>query len=181
MGKTTWQIEEEQKRVAQREFTYWRKVAIANGDVAMNGDLLGGAVERAKRKQTVTLAGFSFQFEIVSIPRRTSGEWKGDPAASHYQVNITCDGDPKGYTCEYSQGSGIEGWPRARRVLESLILDATSGIDDFEDFCSNTGFDPDSRQAKRTHEACTKVTRWFNQHGVSDNDLYAIQQELEGE
>lgn len=39
-------------------------------------------------------------------------------------------------------------------VLYSLILDAQSGSELFEDFCSNLGYDEDSRTAKNIYDQC---------------------------
>lgn len=185
MGKTLWQIEAEQKRIAQREFKYWRKVAIDNGDIAKNGELLAGAVDRAKQEQTVTIGRFTFTVQITSIPRRSDGATWGDSAATHYQVHVSCktdNGAKEGaYTCEYSQGSGIEGWPRARRILESVVSDALAGLADFEEFCDNFGCDPDSRQAERIHSQCRKVYKVFTRWGLNEEGIGELYQELEQE
>lgn len=44
--------------------------------------------------------------------------------------------------------------PTARDVLESLQLDARAGAGSFEDFCSDLGYDSDSRKAEKIWEAC---------------------------
>lgn len=61
-----------------------------------------------------------------------------------------------------------QGWtksPNAADVLSSLVMDAAYGNDSFEDFCANTGYDTDSRQAERIYKACVatlpKVQRFL--------------------
>lgn len=44
-----------------------------------------------------------------------------------------------------------------------FVSDAVSGVDTFEDFCAELGYDPDSRNAEKIHNACRraykKITR----------------------
>lgn len=47
--------------------------------------------------------------------------------------------------------------PKAASVLHSLLLDTDCGADTFEDFCSNLGYDEDSRKAHDTYLACQKL------------------------
>lgn len=42
-------------------------------------------------------------------------------------------------------------------VCYSIAMDASSGRMDFEDFCSEFGYDSDSRKAKKIHKACKKA------------------------
>jgi hypothetical protein len=44
--------------------------------------------------------------------------------------------------------------PDSSDILGSLLLDASSGSDLFEDFCLNYGYDTDSRKAEKTWLAC---------------------------
>lgn len=57
-----------------------------------------------------------------------------------------------GYGCRDGGGE-----PKLSGVLECLILDASTGDQSFEDFCSDFGYDTDSRRAERTWEACVDV------------------------
>lgn len=56
--------------------------------------------------------------------------------------------------------------PTAASVLHSLFLDASAGAETFEDFCSNFGYDTDSRKALDTYLACqengVKLRKIFN-------------------
>lgn len=182
MGKTIYQVEQEQRRVRVMEDRYWRGVALANhgmseGDHRFRFEWIG----EAKIRQQIEIGGYNFVLLITQIPSRTginSGS-KWDASASHYQVMLSLAGNDAAYTCQYSQGSGIAGYARAARVMESILTDAYAGTDNFEDFCSNFGLDSDSRKAVRLWETCREVTRFFNQVGFKNCQLYALVQSLE--
>lgn len=65
----------------------------------------------------------------------------------------------KTYSVDYWQGTGIKNKPTLEGVMESLFLDAESGNDSFEDFCSNFGYDTDSRNAEKIWNACQKTKK----------------------
>lgn len=44
--------------------------------------------------------------------------------------------------------------PGIRDVLHSLVIDAEGAFESFEDWCSNRGYDTDSRKAEATYRAC---------------------------
>lgn len=44
--------------------------------------------------------------------------------------------------------------PKLNNVLYSLAMDAQCGAETFQDFCSNFGYDIDSRKALAIYEAC---------------------------
>jgi hypothetical protein len=58
--------------------------------------------------------------------------------------------------------------PTSADIVYSLISDAQSGSDTFEDFCSNLGYDTDSRKAFDTYLACqgalNGMRRLFREH-----------------
>ena len=59
-----------------------------------------------------------------------------------------------------------------------MIDDAIAGLDSFEDFCSNFGYDEDSRQAERIYKACVKKVKKCENIGIYEDDLYKIIDEL---
>lgn len=185
--KYEWQHKEEQKRIMNREFLYWKKLYLEAGGLKDSDPRFhGGLLQAFKENQRVAIGRFEFMLQITSIPRRSDrdqSQWDKD--ASHYQVTISVATDngkkDRTYTSEYSQGSGIEGWPRARRVLESIVMDAQSGIADFDDFCSDFGYDNDSMSADRTWRACRKVTKFFNQIGLNDDGIAELDKLLREE
>jgi hypothetical protein len=67
----------------------------------------------------------------------------------------------KQYTFPYYNGYGHRGAePTLDEVLESLFLDADSYNNyDFEEFCSEFGYDSDSRSAKGIYNQCGKISK----------------------
>jgi len=67
----------------------------------------------------------------------------------------------------------------ALNALYCFVSDAVSGLDSFNDFCSNFGYDIDSRTAYKTWQVCqhsaTKAQRVL---GVSRSELYDFLNEL---
>ena len=76
--------------------------------------------------------------------------------ATHYSVTLH---RPDGRTVEtpYSCGSGIKEKPDAAGVLDCLCSDASLACNTFEDFCSETGYDEDSRTSERIWNACCET------------------------
>jgi hypothetical protein len=74
----------------------------------------------------------------------------------HYDATVSFEigGKRVARDFEYHVGSGVTGAPKRRDLLSCLALDATSGDQSFEDFCSDFGYDTDSRKAYATWEAC---------------------------
>jgi hypothetical protein len=58
-------------------------------------------------------------------------------------------------TTYFSMGYGHHGKaPKAAEVLDCIASDASGADGSFEDFCSNFGYDEDSRKAEKTYKAC---------------------------
>jgi hypothetical protein len=61
--------------------------------------------------------------------------------------------------------------PDLSDVVECLLSDAQAGAQSFEDFCSDFGYDVNSREAERTHNACRdnlcKLLRAFGFDGIA--------------
>jgi hypothetical protein len=58
-------------------------------------------------------------------------------------------------------------------ALYCFVSDAVSGLDSFEDFCSNLGYDTDSRSAFKTWQACQRSSiKAMRVLGVSRSELY---------
>lgn len=55
--------------------------------------------------------------------------------------------------------------PKYRDVIYSLALDAQCGSDTFEDFCSNLGYDTDSRKALETYLECQTAVQKLRKLG----------------
>jgi hypothetical protein len=60
-----------------------------------------------------------------------------------------------------------------------FIGDCASGVESFEDFCSNFGYDNDSREAKQIHKACKKsLTKFCKLMELNKSDCHTILWEL---
>ena len=76
------------------------------------------------------------------------------PGTHPYKVTLRYRG--RRLTCPFFMGPAHEREPSAADVLSCLISDALSveSASDFEDWCSELGYDPDSRKALATYNAC---------------------------
>jgi hypothetical protein len=64
-------------------------------------------------------------------------------------------------------------------ALYCFVSDAVSGLDSFEDFCSNFGYDPDSRSAYKIWQICQlSSVKALRVLGVSRSELYDFLNEL---
>jgi hypothetical protein len=86
----------------------------------------------------------------------------GDMPAGSYHYKVRLSRNVPGYgprqiTTYFSCGPAWDREPQAADVLSCLISDARSGEESFEDFCSELGYDSDSRQAERIWRTCRKV------------------------
>ena len=68
-----------------------------------------------------------------------------------------------------------------KHALECILSDALAGIDSFEEFCGNFGYDEDSRSAERIHNACKETTTKINALGISEDEIYSILNDLNGD
>lgn len=60
------------------------------------------------------------------------------------------------FTFDFWQGSAIKGEPTVIGTLECLLSDSQADDQSFEEFCSEFGYDTDSRKAEQTWQACKK-------------------------
>lgn len=58
---------------------------------------------------------------------------------------------------DFFMGSAHTSEPTAADVLSCLCSDTFAGEQTFEDFCSELGYDPDSRKAERTWKTCRSM------------------------
>jgi hypothetical protein len=74
------------------------------------------------------------------------------PGSHPYKVTLTYQ--RRRLTVPFFMGPALCEEPTAEGVLECLLSDASAGEMTFEEFCSDFGYDSDSRKAERTHRAC---------------------------
>lgn len=96
--------------------------------------------------------------ECVRIHSRPFTEDTGDQwhaSAAHYVVTIACE--KRTLTTFYSTGALRKDKPGLSDVLGCLVSDARSADQTFAEWCSDLGYDTDSRRALATHEACVRT------------------------
>lgn len=78
--------------------------------------------------------------------------------ADVWRVTITRDG--KRIQVPFTQGIAYKGKPpTVDTLLESLVHDAQYGQEDFDDFCSNLGYEEDSRKALKAWKSCQSIAQ----------------------
>ena len=94
---------------------------------------------------------------------RVTGDWAG---AAQYKVTLYMAG--RQLTVPFYMGVAHTRGPSAADVLYCLASDAQAGDLSFEDFCSDFGYDSDSRKAEQTWKACVRmaprVRRFLGEH-----------------
>lgn len=97
------------------------------------------------------------------IDERTDGLMSDmPPGSSHYRIKLMHKG--RKMTILYSQGPAITGEPEYKSVLSSMMLDSqpfTNGGCSFEDWCSEYGYDTDSRKALAIYHQCERQSAKF--------------------
>jgi hypothetical protein len=75
--------------------------------------------------------------------------------ARGFKVRLSYQG--RTLTVPFYQGAARTKDPTAADVLRCIMSDARAGEQDFESFCGDFGYHPDSRKAEATWRACRKV------------------------
>lgn len=89
----------------------------------------------------------------ASLPYNKMDDWQKN--AHNYRVTLKYQ--RRAYTFDFFMGSANTDEPSSEGTLECLLSDASSADQDFESFCSDMGYDSDSRKAERIYQACQKV------------------------
>jgi hypothetical protein len=76
-------------------------------------------------------------------------------------------------TIDWWQGTGIADDPDAASVISALLSDANAGAGTFEEFCSDMGYDSDSRKAEKTWRACKRINPQIRRLLGADFDQFA--------
>jgi hypothetical protein len=85
------------------------------------------------------------------------GEARGEGfEGAYHNWRVTLKYRGRQLTTDFFGGAMVTD-PSAADVLSSLLMDARVGEETFEDFCSDFGYEPDSRDAHKTWQACTRM------------------------
>lgn len=95
------------------------------------------------------------------------------PGSMHWRCTLRLG--RRSMTVPFSQGPAICKEPTAADVLDCIASDVASvaGLQGFEEWCANLGYDPDSRKAEKTFRAIERqvdvLERWLgDSDAVSD-------------
>ncbi len=87
--------------------------------------------------------------------KATPSTWEN---TRHHAYRVTLRLGRRTLSTDFFTGIGWNKEPSAADVLSCLVSDASSGEhDSFEDFCSNFGYDTDSRSAESTWKECKRT------------------------
>lgn len=96
----------------------------------------------------------------------------------HNQFRITVQKDKVrrtfnyyGSQHDYEQGKIELDRTDLKDCLYSFFSDALAGMQNFEDFCSEFGYNTDSRKAEKIYKLCQKSTQKALDLGLIENDL----------
>ena len=109
-----------------------------------------------KTTARITLEQFIEDHKLGIICRRTKANpnMESETPMDHWKCVLN---NPAGKTLHvfFSMGQGHKGkQPKLDEVLNCLASDCSGVENDFEDFCSELGYDTDSRKAERIFKTC---------------------------
>ena len=111
----------------------------------------------------------------VGSPKYGPVDW--DKGYDHYTFPVTLRKDGKSMRTEFTQSRVRGSNPPTEYDIVSCLTKSDPGT--FEDFCSEFGYDTDSRQAEKTYKAVKreweKVARVFGSEGECLEDLCNVE------
>lgn len=92
----------------------------------------------------------------ASLAWEKQDDWQ--KRANGYRCTLSYRG--RRMSLDFWQGSGIAGFPTVEGVLDAVLSDASTidNASSFEDWCSELGFDADSRKAEKIYRASVRQT-----------------------
>lgn len=108
--------------------------------------------------ETQTVAEFATKHGITIADWTTHGFHADEDGWEHQRWTFILAHEGRTLTVPFRTGTGWDREPSITDILDAIASDAHAGADlDFEEFCSNFGYDADSRKAYATWEACVKM------------------------
>jgi hypothetical protein len=97
----------------------------------------------------------------------------------HFKINLSTENgndsfDYYGSAHDAGENKTVMSDDDLKRSLDSIVGDALYGLSDFEEFCSDLGYDEDSRSAERIHKACVDTYNRMSALGFSEYELREI-------
>lgn len=119
------------------------------------------------------LKSLGVKLDVVYLGYQAEADVPQDKRWPHFLWHVTVSLGQKSHSTDYRAGvghakKGTAIPPKAADVVYCLISDAQNGRETFEDFCSNYGYDTDSRKTLDTYLACqvaySACWRLFGEH-----------------
>ena len=105
------------------------------------------------------LGAMGVRATIMSVDRRP--DWNDEYSKTQNHWGFTLSRGKHEHGGYYSQGSAVLGAPDVVDLIGSLLADTTDYEPDFDDWCSNTGEDTDSRRAYAAWETIGKENEFL--------------------
>lgn len=119
-------------------------------------------------------------FEVKASYKGTKrADWNSENFNNHMVTVTNADTDQK-ITFEFWASIANPELKTDYDVLNAFycfVSDAVSGSQDFENFCSEFGYNSDSRQAEKIHKKCKKSLEKLKK--IYDGDIYDLANELQ--
>jgi hypothetical protein len=119
--------------------------------------------------------------EGVKFPFDTKGSYNHNKFSVRVKNTYTGDRtsfDFFGSENDYNNGKVELYEEDLKHAFYCLISDSLSAVNDFEEFCSEFGYDVDSRTAERIYKGCKKQYSKAIKLVDSESDLYDLANEL---
>ena len=119
---------------------------------------------------------------------RITATYKGDKRAewdtlnnfNNHRVTVSKSGQRIGFEFWASNNSPEVRSPSdLRSAFECFLSDAIAGMQTFEEFCGDFGYDTDSRKAERTWKACQRAYLKASHLCGSDEAIYNLARDLQ--
>lgn len=101
-------------------------------------------------------------------------EWgNGQENWNHHLVTVSHNGKRLSFDFWASIANPeIRNESEIKDAFDCFLSDAISGLSSFEDFCSEFGYDVDSRRAERIHKACQRSAKKLQR--IFSGDVYDL-------
>lgn len=104
----------------------------------------------------------------ITAACRYGGELPEGWGRGAHPYKVTLSFGRRRLTTPFFMGAARTSEPTAADVLSCLVSDVHSGEQSFEDFCSDLGYDTDSRRAEKTWKTCAamapRVRKFLGDH-----------------
>ena len=113
------------------------------------------------------LEALSVHIDAKAMSVRTDGLMADMPRGSSHWL-VTIKRGEESFSLQYSMGPAHKGTPDHHDILNCVLSDISYVDRDFEDFCNDLGYDPDSKTADKIYSACREQAAQMHDMFSSD-------------